>query len=104
LENLARQVGVPKEWVLGGKLTGSMDLSAATGALQRMQGTITIAPGSITRSRTEFPWQNATAHVDWSPKSVNLSGIARVGKSLRLRGQANVGGPETLPFAERAFD
>lgn len=103
LAEIEPQLGFPPEWGVSGRLTGSMEVSALWGSLQRVVGTITVAPGAIARAQAVFPWQTATAHVDWQPEAVVIRNIDVQGNGIELRGQADVGGARKLPLFRRPF-
>ena len=103
LSNLAPQLGLPAEWNVKGDLTGTMDVGAASGELRHLHGTLRVARGSITHAPAVFPWQHATAQVDWTPAKAALRDIEVQGNGIRLRGVADVTGSTAQRFAERPF-
>ena len=103
VRGLAPQFGVPKDWDINGKLTGTVEVGARTGALNKVAGTLNVSPGSLARLQTTFPWTNATARIDWTPDRLALQNIDIQGNGLRLRGSANATGDAATPFVQRPF-
>ncbi|HEU4753050.1 MAG TPA: AsmA-like C-terminal region-containing protein, partial [Armatimonadota bacterium] len=103
LSELAAQFDIPKEWAVGGKLTGAIDLNATSGALRRVQGRLAVAPGSVSHSRATLPWRTATADLVWTPEHASLRNIDVQGDGIRLRGAADARGRPGLPLARRPF-
>lgn len=101
--NLAPQLGIPENWNVAGNLTGTVDVSATSGELRRLQGTVNVARGFVSRSQAVFPWTNASAQVDWKPESIRLDQIDILGNGIQLKGEAAVGGPARLAIPERPF-
>lgn len=101
--NLAPQLGIPKEWGVEGKLTGTVDVSARTGALQRAHGTVSVSPGAVAHSHATFPWNRASAEVDWKPEGAALRNINVQGDGIRLVGSADVGGTADQEFMKRPY-
>jgi hypothetical protein len=101
--NLAPQLGIPKEWGVQGKLTGLMEVSAGSGALRRIHGTLRVSPGAVSHSKAVFPWTMATSDVDWTPASVSLRNIDIEGNGFRLRGTSDVSGKAATPMLERPY-
>jgi hypothetical protein len=100
---LTAQLGVPKEWNFKGALTGTMDLSAVSGELKRLNGKLALARGSVTHARAVLPWTAATADVDWSPRAALLRNIRVDGDGLTLRGSADVRGDPREPLSKKPF-
>ena len=103
ITRLAPQLGIPPEWAVTGNLTGAVDLSAASGTVRSIQGSIAVAPGSVARSHAVFPWKNATATIDWRPEAIAVRDIDVVGNGIRMTGTADVGGTAAQPLARRPF-
>ncbi len=103
LGDLTQQLGIPEEWAVEGKLNGTIEVSAISGELQRIDGTVRVAQGSIARSRAVFPWTTATAIVDWDRETITLKEIDIRGDGIRLGGQADLRGDPSAPFPERFY-
>lgn len=103
LSNLAPQIGIPSEWGVRGRLTGLVEVSAASGALRAIDGTLRISRGSVTHSQAVFPWTSASARVEWKPARVTLRDIDVQGNGIRMRGSGTVDGDPDAPLARRPF-
>jgi hypothetical protein len=99
ISNVAPQMGIAPKWNVRGTVTGMVDVSAQTGQLRRIHGTVKIARGSFTR----FPEVDAAANIDWKPDAVSLQNIDVQGKGVRIQGSGFVDGKASTPFTNRPY-
>jgi hypothetical protein len=92
LQSLSPELGIPKEWAVNGNVSGDVDIDATSGRLRRVDGTVSLARGFIQRSQAVFPWQRASARVNWQRTGITLRDINLQGNGIQLTGAATVGG------------
>jgi len=103
LQTLAPQLGIPKDWALSGNVSGNVEVNAASGELERIDGIVQVARGFVQRSQAVLPWTHAQAQVKWRRNEVDLRGIQIQGNGLQLTGNARVGGTADQPITERPY-
>jgi hypothetical protein len=103
LQTLAPQLGIPKDWALSGNVSGAVEVNAASGELERIDGTVQVARGFVQRSQAVLPWTHAQADVKWRRNEVDLRSIRIQGNGLQLTGNAHVGGRADQPIPERPY-
>ena len=103
LQTLAPQLGIPKDWALSGNVSGAVEVNAASGELERIDGVVQVARGFVQRSQAVLPWTHAQAQVKWRRNEVDLRAIRIQGNGLELTGNAHVGGTAEQPIPERPY-
>lgn len=103
LQTLAPQLGIPADWAFSGNVSGAVELNAASGELERIDGTLQVARGFVQRSQAVFPWTQAQARVKWRRDGIDLRGIQIQGNGIQLTGDAHVGGNADQPIPQRPY-
>lgn len=103
LGQIAARVGIPADWAIQGTLTGTLTVGARDNALKSVHGTVNVARGSFSRQDGKFPWEKATARIDWTPAGARISGVRVDGDGVTLTADGTVEVAPGKPFTAGQF-
>jgi hypothetical protein len=94
LQEAARRMGMPGEWRLAGRVTGTLEMAADGGSLRRVRGLLVADAGDLRGAgmSREFVWNRASANLDWTQNGAQLQDIRVQGDGIELTGQASIDG------------
>lgn len=103
LSRLAAKIGIPAEWAMKGRVTGTVNVGARDNTLREVKGIVTVDRGSLTRDGGRFPWKHASAEIDWTPTGATFRALKVAGDQLSLDAEGKVTTAEGQPFTAGDF-
>jgi hypothetical protein len=105
LATAARRMGMPDGWKLAGRVSGTVTVAAAGGALQRVRGELEADAGELQAAGMpqEFQWSTASAAIDWRQDGVRLRRLRVNGDGIQLAADVSVDGSPADLLARGAY-
>jgi len=103
LDRLAKEIGIPLEWAMKGRVSGQVTVDARSNRLRKVAGVVSVERGSVTRGGGVFPWETGTANVVWTSEKTVFRSVRIAGQGLTVAAQGQVLTAEGKPLTSGRF-